>query len=388
MARRKKGSKPKGRPNKAKKQSAREVKKATNQAIREKGGFVTSMDEKLARQQALLEQGKVKKAKKVGKRIEKQAMRQPQTALPIAQEYAKDAFDINLIANRPNQQAIGGGREYITDPETGQVTVKDSLAPEQQALYDQQIAGISAANNAFMQGLQGGNFGSPFDFSGLPQAPNTGDLAGERQRIESTLYDRNVGLYNKNQDRQRQQLEDQLVRTGNPPGSPRYTAAMQEFNEQYQAGERDIRQQAVATAGSEFERSFNIGSQGRKDRLGEQVLGRTQPLSELATLHGFGGGPTAQPNFFNFQPIQYQGPQYLDFLQTGVDAQLARQGLDLERLAINKAGGGGGPSGPAGPSFPPFSIGGLPPTPAPVPGSAPNPVAGGFAAGLGAGVAR
>ena len=411
-------------------------KKAQNAQLRADGGFVTSVDQKLAKQQKLLEQGKSKKAAKVGDRLSKQLLKQPEKAMPIAQSYAQDEFQTNLQANRPNQQAIGGGREYVTDPETGQVTVVDSLAPEQQQLYDQQIGNIGAANQAFSQAMGAGMpygqaldfsgapqvpqlsqlstpYGQALDFSGLPQAPQTADLAAERQRIEGSIYDRNIAQVDKSFDRRRENLEQRLYETGNPPGTPGYERAMADFNDDYSQTTQQVAQDATATAGTEFERSFNIGTAGRRNAMdelltgrnqplsefstvygigadarqravNEQVLGRQQPLSELGALASLGGGPTALPNFFNFQPVQYQGPQYQDFLGMGIEQNFGQQGLNLERQALNQRGGGG-VSAAVMPS-PAFSIGGLPPGGIPNIPPAPNAAAAGFASGFSQGV--
>ena len=367
----------KNRPGKA-------ANKAANQAIRDQGGFVTSVDQKMAKQKALLAAGKTKKAAKVGNRILKQTQKQPLKGLPMGQYYAQDEFQTNLEANRPNQQTIGGSREYVTDPETGKVTVQDSLSAEQQALYDQQIAQLTQANQRFSDAFNSGvPYGQAYDFSQAPAAPATQDLAQERQRIENEVYDRNISQFNKTADRDRERLEQRLYETGNPPGTPGYEAQMAQFNDQKAAQEAGIRQDAVATAGAEFQRSFNIGQAGRQAAIGEMITGRAQPLSELQALGGFGGGPTVNPQFFGFQPVQYQGPQYLDYLQTGIDAQLGRGALANERAALNKAGGGGG--GYGGPPPIPFSIGGAPGA-LPPPANTPNPVSSGFGAGIQAGV--
>ena len=189
------------------------------------------------------------------------------------------------------------------------------------------------------------------------------------------LYSQNMELVDKTFDRKRQQMEQRLYETGNPPGTPGYEARMKEFNDDYENARKSASANATQTAGQEFERSFNLGTQGRQNYIGEQVLGRTQPMSELGMLAGFGGGPTVNPQFSGFQPIQYTGPQYLPYLQAGMDQALGWG-------AINKPTGGGGYSDP-GPSF---SFGGMPPSGTPYIPNQPNPITSGFGTGVQQGV--
>ena len=316
-----------------------------------------SMEELLARKKKALANGNMERVARLESRISKKAMKNPESAVAAGQYYAQDEFQQNINANRPDQYTIGGSQTYSVDPLTGKTTVNQALSPEQQALYDQQVAQTGAANAAFMQGLQSGNYGQG------PQFGSSQDLLDERTRIEDATYDRNMAQIDKSFDHRRAQLEQRLYETGAMPGSPKYDQMMGDLNDEYSQAEKQVRQDAVAQGGAEFERSFNIGLRDRQGSLGE-----------LATLSSFGGGPTVQPNFFGFQPIQYQGPQYLDYLQTGIE-----QGLGWGQ--INKPTGGGG----GGTNYTPFSIG-TAPAPLPQAGNYPNPVSTGFATGFSTGV--
>jgi hypothetical protein len=344
---------------------------------RQGGVMQNKVSTMLNNQQKAAAAGKNKKAAQIGQKIQNQIQKNPLSALPLAERYAQDEFNKNLIANRPNQETIGGSRQYITNPD-GSITAVDSLDQGQQALYDQDLAGRQTANEMFLSGLQGSQFGQAYDMSGLPQSPLSQDLASERARIEGEVFDRDAGLINRQADRERERLEQQLYQRGNVPGTPAYDAAMRQFNEGLESQLSQARQNAVAVGGQEFERNFNIGTQGRQNALSEMVFGRTQPMSELQALQGFGGGPTMLPNFFGFQPIQYGGPQLGQYLGFGLEAELGRGQLDVSRIAANRSGGGGG-GGYAGPSF---SIGGYPDSGLPPSVPRPDPIAAGFASGL------
>lgn len=331
-----------------------------------------------AEYEAALAAGKNKKIAKLESRLNNRAMKNPVSAMPQGQYWAQQEFETNVAANRPNQNTIGGSQTYTTDPNTGQVTVDQSLSPEQQALYDQQVAQVSAANQAFMNAFNSGiPYGQAYDFSGAPSAPSTQDLAGERQRIEQGLIDRNTRYLEEDYQQRRQQVMDEMASRGNVPGTPAWNKALADLDDNLNRAKGQIRNEAIAQAGQEFERSFNIGTQGRQNYINEMAFGRTQPMAELGQLAQFGGGPTVNPQFFGFQPVQYQGPQFLDYLKTGIDQALGWG-------AINKPTGGGGGGGvPPGPSF---SIGTAPGAIPAVP-NAPSATTSNFGTGVQQGVA-
>jgi hypothetical protein len=354
--------------------------KKKNKKRPNRGGSIQTL---LGREEKLRAEGKTARADKVQARINKRAVKNPETAAAVGESYAQKEFQTNLAANRPDQQAIGGSQTYETDPVTGKVTVTQSLDPTQQGLMEGQAANVGAANQAFASAFGSGqNFGQQYDWSAAPAAPDSG--MGGRQRAEQAYIDSKTRTLDQSYDKRRQRVMDEMAGRGNTPGTPAWDKALADLDQNYNTELGAIGDQAITHAGQEFERSFNIGTQGRQNFIGENILGRTQPLSELSTLQGFGGGPTVQPNFFGFQPVQYQGPQYQDYLGMGVQQNQAQTGFGLDAQAIAAQGGGGGGGAPAAPQF---SIGGLPPGGPPVIGSAPNPVTSGAASGFVTGVA-
>lgn len=358
-------------------------------------GLFTPVDRMLNKQQKALDNGKYKKAARIGKRVVGKVRETPEYGIGAERSLAEEEFSKNVTYNRPDQQAIGGSQTYEFDPTTGKYTVKQSLDQGQQGLYDQSIANRSAANQAFSNAFGSGvPYGQAYDFSTLPAAPQAD--AAERSRIEKAQYDRITGasgLENR-YAQQKEELRSQLISQGADPrlidSDPRMQALERNFT-----SERDqATNTAVATGGEEMSRSFNLGSQARSNALGEMFAQRQQPMNELGFLAGLGGGPTALPNFFNFQPIQYQGPDYLQYLQTGIQNQQFGQNLQLQRdqmaqqaqlqaQALAAAGSGGGGQS--------FSLGGFPSDsqlPAPSQGGG-DPAATNFGAGFvgGSGIA-
>lgn len=91
----------------------------------------------------------------------------------LAEQQAKlnqEAMDRQTRDNRINQvTATGGSLTYETDPTTGMVTQRERFSPEQQALYDQQVARqqqLSQATDGSFQNLVD-QWGQPLDKSGM-----------------------------------------------------------------------------------------------------------------------------------------------------------------------------------------------------------------------------
>lgn len=179
----------------------------------------------------------------------------------------------------------------------------------------------------------------PLDFSQLPDAPSTQDLAAERARIEQSLYDN----YTRNFDQQKQQemdaLSQQLAERGISPGSgDLYNNEMNRFSQQWDDRYDQAKRSAVSDSGQEWERAFGIGRLGRSDALGEQVLGTTHPLSQLGGLLDLGIG--AGGLGFSYAQLNQQKQQ----------AEKDRQAqIEAARIAASRGGGGGGAAAPQAP---------------------------------------
>lgn len=79
------------------------------------------------------------------------------------------AADRAAAANRPNQYTTQGQIEWTVDPETGQWTSRETLSPEQQYLYNQQVAGQQQfADTAMGQiGRVTESMANPFSYEGM-----------------------------------------------------------------------------------------------------------------------------------------------------------------------------------------------------------------------------
>lgn len=180
------------------------------------------------------------------------------------------------------------------------------------------------------------------DFSALPAAPGSQDLAGERQRIEDQLFSSYTRDFGAERDREKAALDQSLAERGINPGSGElYSRTMDDFSKRWDRRFDEARQNAVAAGGSEFERSYGIGRTGRADALAEQVTDRQMPLTQAGGLLelgrllsgiGFGGANLAA--------------------QQRENRLNRRQQRNL--AAMNRGGGGGGDN--LAPPPPPFNF--------------------------------
>lgn len=122
------------------------------------------------------------------------------------------------------------------------------------------------------------------------------DYSADRQRVEEGLFSR----LNPQIDRQRQQLETDLVNRGIRPGSTAYSAAQSDFNQ----GLNDQRTSILLQGGQEQSRLQNMalnqfGAQNtqRQNALSEMLTRRQVPLNEILALSG--QSQLQQPNFAN-----------------------------------------------------------------------------------------
>lgn len=221
----------------------------------------------------------------------------------------------NLKYGMPNlQQGIGGSREQGYDPATGQTFVRDSLSPEQQALYDS---------------------GNRLSQAGIDQAfemlnNQNGGFDPQRQKIEDSVFNNLMRSTNQQKALEQKQLDELLAQRGIPVGSELYNNQMQQFNQRYDEMTANARDRATQFGGEEWSRRQNIANQ----------------------LSGMGPGMRS-PNLQGFQGTQVQ---YNDPLASQIglqDQRLKKRQVQIQQAALNRVGGGGdGRSKPQEPESP------------------------------------
>lgn len=198
--------------------------------------------------------------------------------------------------NNPNVYGPTGSQVITWDGD--QPTIRQTLSPEQQALYEQQVRtqgrlgalGEQGANSLF------GVVGKPLDFDGAPAAGGTYRPGGELQvngapsaldpnslsampkpseELRRSVIDAMMSRANESFGQQREQNNADLIARGLTPGSKGYEAEMDRLNR----GMNDYRQQAEIGAGGEVERAFNMDMGTRQQGQSEQEQRFRQILS-------------------------------------------------------------------------------------------------------------
>lgn len=208
------------------------------------------------------------------------------------QQIAQDA----LNQNRYNESTPFGSRQWTRDAQ-GNWTSTTSLSPEQQALYDQDVA-LSRQYGQTAQSLLGNaqdTLSDPFSFTG-----------SDRQRVEDQIYGGMTSRLDDRFGRAQSQLETRLANQGITPGSEAYTAAMRDF----QYGQNDAYQQAMTQA-------TGLGLNEAQNEFGRQLTQYNNPVNVLGALRGgsqatvpqFGAGAqmatTQAPNLMGAAQAQY-----------------------------------------------------------------------------------
>lgn len=283
---------------------------------------------------------------------------------------SKDAF-FNRQAGQSTPPSAPNREDYMITGANDQPVIRETLTPEGQALFDQQMRLSQSYGDIAERGLGrlGQAFNSEFDTSVLPtvQNPNTGvfepvdlsslpevgDYVMDRQRVEQALFDR----LNPQLDRQRQQREEELLLRGQGMGG----AAWRTAQEDLARNEAEGRLGAILGAGQEQSRLFDMATTNRNRALAE-ILSKTQtdrqgvqnlyglqeanrqralqealalrqlPLNEINALRS--GSQVLMPQF---QPYQGQGVAAAPLFDAGVQQYNAALGATN---AQNAATGG------------------------------------------------
>jgi hypothetical protein len=171
------------------------------------------------------------------------------------------------------------------------------FTPEGQALFDlQQQQDLSVGNiaNSYL-GKIGDVMGEDYSYDGLAPAPQADDAA--RQRIEQALMER----LNPYIERDRESQESRLANQGITHGSEAYDRAQTDFGKNV----NDARLAAIAQAGQEQSRLFDLGSRQRNQAIQEYDAQRSRPLNEFNALRS--ATQLQTPTFGSTQPVSTQG---------------------------------------------------------------------------------
>lgn len=210
------------------------------------------------------------------------------------------------------------GTTRVGDQDVPQFEQTNTLSPEQQVLYDQQVKLGQGMNNLAMGQVDrlSSTMSTPFasGAAGLqrlgpaPQMDNK-DYSADRQRVEAALMSRAMPEL----DRQRNSLESRLANQGIALGSEAYSTGVDESNR----ARNDAIFQAILAGGQEQSRLVGLDRDRIMTNFGLQrdtagfnndasnaqfqrdLTTRNQPINEISAL--MSGGQVSMPNFGQYQ---------------------------------------------------------------------------------------
>lgn len=204
-----------------------------------------------------------------------------------------DAARIAAKANRVSQYTPYGNLIYKQDPSDQDVwSATTQLAPEQQALLDQQnktsmdLAALQNQGVGYVQNM----LDKPFDTGALPaQSINPG------QTVQDALMERLTPQF----ERRQGQLETQLANQGIARGTEAWKNAQTDMDQ--------ARNDAMIQAGLQ---GMGMGQQARQQALQEQAFLRNEPLNTLNAVRT--GAQVTGPTFSSVpQQATTAGPDLL-----------------------------------------------------------------------------
>jgi len=233
-----------------------------------------------------------------------------------------DAARAATAANRVNQVTPYGTLQYSVtgqDPYGNPTwTSTSALSPDQQALYDYDIASSKGLGQLQSKGLSyvSNMLDKPFDTSGLP---STGINAGEQmsesimRRLQPTLA------------MEQKQFDTNMANQGIPLGSEAYQNAKRMFDERQ--NDRLV---------SSIIQGTQTGLQARGQGFSEQAYQRNEPINTLNAVRS--GSQVTNPNSFFVSAPQQATTAGADYLgaagMTGNAAIAAANAENAQRNAM------------------------------------------------------
>lgn len=202
--------------------------------------------------------------------------------------------------------APGTGAPTLDQFKTGdtppQFTSTVDLSPEQQALYNSQVAQQQDLSNLGTKQIARiqENANTPFGYGGIGNEVKAEDVATAQARAEEALLSR----LNPQFGRDEEALRTRLINQGIGQGSEAYNREFEQFGQT----KNDARQQAILAATSYGGDLQNQALARRNQAIQEYTTQRNAPLNEYI---GFTSGTQVQNP--QFQNVNYQGASPVDY---------------------------------------------------------------------------
>jgi hypothetical protein len=205
-------------------------------------------------------------------------------------------------------------KDFTTEGDQDIPTVTQTLSPENQALYEQELRIGKGLGDIAEGGVDrvGSILGTPFDMSTVPERAVAGQEGWDN--AYNAMIQRNQPF----QERTRDRLATQLSNQGIHRGSEAYGEAMRDLERQ----ENDFNLAAQQAATQQQVAQFGMQDKARANELQQQSFLRTLPLNELMALQS--GTQIQAPQFQPFTGQQIAPPPLMQAAQAQYNADLGR----------------------------------------------------------------
>lgn len=224
--------------------------------------------------------------------------------------------------------ALPGGQGGDDLAETPRYERIETLSPEGQRMLDlQNQAGVTFGEAANAQlGAVKDIMSAPMDMTALGEMPTID--SDFRASVLDSLSQR----VNPMVDRERDALLTRLANSGVQEGSDAWSAAMDDWNR----GQNDMRLALDAAAGDEMARRYALEMEARNQATREMLMGRTQPMNELAAM--MSGSQVTQPQFASTPMPQMQAPDIMGATFGAANQANAAWQQQMQNAAANTQG--------------------------------------------------
>lgn len=197
----------------------------------------------------------------------------------------KDAAIAGSLLNNPNVYNPYGSQTWSGGEGGERPTLTQTFSPDQQALYQKQMASKGLLADLGTQGARAltGVVGKGLDFSGVPGTP------GSYDDTRTKVINAQMARVNEDAANARDAKNSELIAAGIRPGMKAYDDQMNLI----QRGVNDAMNVAQGNAAGQVTQAFTTDTARRKDAIAEMLASRQTPLNEINAL--MSGSQVANP---------------------------------------------------------------------------------------------
>lgn len=240
---------------------------------------------------------------------------------------------LNSGAGPATNPMYGGGNwveeAAMIDREIPQWERIVEMSPEQKELYDRQVGvqkNLLDFAGSQTRRLQD-TLGNPLSFDDIPNY-NIDDFSGDRTKVENAMYER----LNPQIERERNNLENQLVNQGFTRGTEAFKNELDSSNRQA----NDARLGVIMAGGQEQSRMAALAATQRERAIQERMALRNAPINEISAL--LGQSQVSMPQFAPYQAGNIANTPVGDYVYRSADIDQKNYQAQMQQQAATTGG--------------------------------------------------